>query len=138
MDALALRLKVARGRDATEQARLAALDFLAGFNLAPETLYKIELVLEETLVNLAWHAFVDDDEHDVHAEVHVEDAQVVLVFVDDGVAFDPTQAVDAKRADSIGEAVPGGLGLILVRKLAQSVNYERVEGRNRLTVRLQR
>jgi anti-sigma regulatory factor (Ser/Thr protein kinase) len=38
----------------------------------------------------------------------------------------------------LDDAVPGGLGLLLVRKCARSVTYQRVDGNNRLTVRVAR
>jgi anti-sigma regulatory factor (Ser/Thr protein kinase) len=37
---------------------------------------------------------------------------------------------------SIDIAVPGGLGLMLVRKFAQSMSYERTDGRNCLRIRI--
>ena len=41
-------------------------------------------------------------------------------------------------AESLEGARPGGLGLLLTRKAARGLHYERVDSRNRLTVQLAR
>jgi anti-sigma regulatory factor (Ser/Thr protein kinase) len=35
---------------------------------------------------------------------------------------------------SLDEAIPGGRGLMLVRSIAPGVDYERRDGRNRVTI----
>ncbi|MES2787179.1 MAG: ATP-binding protein [Pseudomonadota bacterium] len=136
MQAFALRQKVSRGRDESGAVREAILRFLADSGVDAATIFKVELVIEETFVNLAWHAFDDDLEHEVEIGIELDDSQLALVISDDGIAFDPTRAREPARPASLQEAVPGGLGLILVRKFAQSVAYARCGGRNRLTIRL--
>ena len=62
---------------------------------------------------------------------------MVLTFEDGGVAFDPVAVSDPELPGSIQEAKIGGLGLMLVRKAAADMRYERTpEGRNRLSVTL--
>ncbi|WP_048438751.1 ATP-binding protein [Caenimonas sp. SL110] len=134
MPAIALRQKVARGRDESGAVREAVLQFLNRSGVDSATVFKVELILEETFVNLAWHAFDDDLEHEVEIGIELDGSQLVIVISDDGVAFDPTQAPEPARPTSLHDAVPGGLGLILVRKFAQSVTYERRDARNRLTI----
>ena len=70
--------------------------------------------------------------------MQVDADDVVMRFEDDGVPFDPLQAEPPVVPTSIDDAVPGGLGLMLVRKCALSVTYQRVDGNNFLTVRVAR
>ena len=58
-----------------------------------------------------------------------------VVFTDDGVAFDPTREIAEPDVNApLAERKIGGLGMFMVKKLAKSVNYERRDGRNVLTV----
>jgi len=133
-----LSLSVPGHRQALEPARQAVIEFLAAFDLSPRTLFNVELVLEETLLNAMLHAFGDGAVHVIVLQVRLTADDVELTFEDDGLAFNPTQAAVAARPASIERARPGGLGLMLVRKLARSVAYERRDGLNSLLIRVAR
>jgi serine/threonine-protein kinase RsbW len=131
-----LRLALRNDPAVLEPARLAVLDFLAPLSLTAKVVYAIELVLEETLMNVVWHAYADHAPHTAQLTVSLEADAVVMVFEDEGIAFDPTQAPEAAAPTSLRDAQPGGLGLKLVRRMARSVGYQRLDGRNRLTITL--
>ena len=128
--------------DILEPCRRAVRDFLAPHGVGPQATYKIELVLEETLVNIISYAYAEPRGHTIDLSVEVEPAQVVIVFEDDGVEFDPRapQHLGAAPAAAvtIDSAPIGGRGLLLVRKAARLLDYRRAAGRNRLTVSVAR
>jgi anti-sigma regulatory factor (Ser/Thr protein kinase) len=129
-----LRLTLPNRADALETARLALLEFLAGHALSARTVYRLELVLEETLMNLLWHAYPQGGVHAIEVSAQVQPDAVVLTFSDDGLPFDPLHQPTAERPTSLASAVPGGLGLLLTRKAVGAAEYERVDGRNWLTL----
>lgn len=133
-----LRLTLANDREAFDATRRAVLDFLAPHAPGDQLLFNVELILEETLMNVIWHAFDDAAEHRIDVSVQIEPSQIVMDFEDDGIAFDPLQAPEPTLPTTLEEAVPGGLGLMLVRNFAQSVAYERRDARNRLTITVAR
>jgi anti-sigma regulatory factor (Ser/Thr protein kinase) len=133
-----LLLTLANDREAFDATRHAVLDFLAPYEPSEQALFNIELILEESLMNVIWHAFSDQAEHRIDLLVQVEPQEIVLRFEDDGIAFDPLQASEPVLPTSLDDAVPGGLGLMLVRKFAKSVAYERSGDRNRLTIAVAR
>lgn len=133
-----LRLTLVNHRDALDQARIQVLHWLERHAPTPRLVFSVELILEETLMNVIWHAHPDHAEHLIRLEMVVDAADVVMRFEDDGVPFDPLQAPAPIAPTSIDDAVPGGLGLLLVRKCARDVSYERRDGINRLTVRVAR
>lgn len=135
---LPLRLTLPNDESSIETARRAVLDRVAGCDLPPRALYRLELVIEEVLMNIVMHAFPQCGVHSIQFELEIEPDALVLCFEDDGLAFDPLLAPAPSVATSIGEAVPGGFGLFLTRKSARSLEYARVGGRNRLTVHLSR
>ncbi|MBK6471324.1 MAG: ATP-binding protein [Betaproteobacteria bacterium] len=133
-----LQLRVPAVRQALEPARLAVLRFLEPWALDARSLFNVELVLEETLINVSLHAFDDPGSHAVTLQVRVEPDTVLLQFEDAGRAFNPLLTAEPVRPASIADAQVGGLGLMLVRKLSRAVEYQRLEGRNRLTISVAR
>ena len=59
---------------------------------------------------------------------------VEIAFSDDGAPYDPLAHEDPDTSLPAEARPIGGLGIMMVRKMADSVRYERVNGRNRLVV----
>ncbi len=133
-----LKLRLPNRLSSVETARLALQEHLKPHALSPKTLYRLELVLEEALMNRVWHAWPQGGEHGIELELRVESDAVVLVLEDDGVAFDPTAAPTRPAPSSLAEARPGGLGLELSRKAVRSMRYERIGDRNHWQVDIAR
>jgi len=129
-----LHLRIANRVDALGPARLAVLGHLGDRVGSPQALYRIELVLEEALMNIVRHAFADDGAHTIDLRVSLTADEVLLQLEDDGIAFDPLPPRQAQWPASVAEARPGGLGLMLVQRFASSLAHQRVDGRNRLTI----
>jgi serine/threonine-protein kinase RsbW len=60
----------------------------------------------------------------------------VLVFRDDGQPFDPLARPDPPLDADIADRDVGGLGILIVRRLASHAGYSFVDGCNVLTVHL--
>jgi anti-sigma regulatory factor (Ser/Thr protein kinase) len=62
---------------------------------------------------------------------------VEVSFIDEGIAFNPLEApqIDAEEAVAIGKI--GGQGIVIVRKIADEIEYERKDGKNILRIRKQ-
>ena len=57
-----------------------------------------------------------------------------MTFVDDGKAYDPLTHTDPNTTLPASKRPIGGLGIMMVKKMSDSVTYERKDGRNCLTV----
>ena len=57
-----------------------------------------------------------------------------LTFFDSGVAYNPLQHTDPDTHAAIEDRPIGGLGLVVVKRLADRVTYARTDGRNALTI----
>lgn len=96
--------------------------------------FNVELAFEEIAVNIVNHGHPT---RDVELTLAFPPGAIVLTFEDDGVRFDPTEQDDPTLPDSIDDARVGGLGLMLVKKFAHTVAYERTAAeRNRLTLEI--
>ncbi|MBQ4174233.1 MAG: ATP-binding protein, partial [Prevotella sp.] len=58
-----------------------------------------------------------------------------FVISDWGKPFDPTSMEEVDTTLSVEERPIGGLGIHLVRQIMDSINYERIDGKNVLTLR---
>jgi serine/threonine-protein kinase RsbW len=119
-----------------EVAALIALgpeveDFLGRHGVAPQTVAKVLVVLEEAILNLINHATgLAGSPIDVRLEA--EPGRVVLLIEDVGDPFDPRSAPAPDPHRPLEERRAGGMGIQLVRSYAAEVQYERLPGRNRL------
>lgn len=92
----------------------------------------INLVLEEALSNIIFYAFEDTSEHTIDIFMALEQSQLEIRITDDGKAFDPT-AVQQPDINLPAEERPiGGLGIFLISKIMDVVEYCRDGDRNRL------
>lgn len=134
-----LRLSVPVSRAAVEPARQAIERHLAPLDLSARDQYRVDLLLEEVLMNAVLHAFGDAPQgHVVEVSVEAGADRIVLRFEDEGSAFDPTRAPARAPAATLDAAEPGGLGLPMLRRFADQLAYRREGARNHLTVTLQR
>jgi len=104
-------------------------------SLHSQTRYSCELVFDEIVTNIIKHAYGDDREHSIEVSVDFPDTSIVMHFEDDGIPFDPRDAPAVESPTSLLDAPIGARGLLLVRKVARSIDYMRTpRHRNRLTV----
>ena len=61
-----------------------------------------------------------------------------FVVSDEGMAFDPTAVKTPDLSQSVEDRPIGGLGIQLTRQMVDSLNYERIDGRNILTLRIKK
>ncbi len=134
----ALSLKLDNSRAALGPGQAALHDFLQRHGIGERGLYDAALVLEELFINIVSYGFSDAAPHQIGIVTRVSDNDIEITFDDDGRAFDPTAAAAPVLPDSIEEAKIGGLGIMLVRKAASAIHYQRLNGRNHLRVSIPR
>jgi serine/threonine-protein kinase RsbW len=102
--------------------------------------YNAELVFEEIVANIVGYGAIPGQELQIHVTLEDAGAALVLTFEDNGVAFDPCQrTAEPEPAKSLEEAQIGGFGLMLVRRAASALAYQRTAaGLNQVTVTLRR
>lgn len=101
--------------------------------LNPKFMPKIDLVVEEIFINIVKYAY-SDEVGDVDIEVKAIDDKVVISFEDTGVAFNPLEIEEADVTLPIEEREIGGLGIYMVRKIMDNVEYMHKENKNVLVI----
>lgn len=104
------------------------------FDLSPELVFNLNLVLEEAVSNVILYAYAKEEHQTISLTAQKKDNQLIFVLTDSGKEFDPTQAPDADITLSAEERPIGGLGIFLIRQIMNKVEYQRIEGRNVLTL----
>ena len=95
---------------------------------------QLRLAVEEAVVNVIDYAYPADTHGDIRITILSDKHQIKVVIADHGVPFDPTEKEKADTSLSAEERPIGGLGLLLVRELMDTINYERIQGQNTLTL----
>ena len=104
------------------------------FCIDMETTMSLNLALEEAVTNVILYAYPEGSDGLVDVEAIVHKDHLVFIISDSGKAFDPTAAPEADITLDVEDRPIGGLGIFLVRNIMDNVHYERVDGKNILTM----
>jgi anti-sigma regulatory factor (Ser/Thr protein kinase) len=121
-----------------ERAELARIaervdQFGAACGLSRDEIAQTQLVLDELVSNVIKYGYEDDGRHRIHVTVTVAPTLLTVTVDDDGAPFNPLEAPDPDLDLPIDERPVGGLGLFLVRSMADRLEYRREHGRNIVT-----
>ncbi len=96
---------------------------------------QLNLAMEEAIVNVMKYAYPAGTPGEIDIEAQANDVRLKFVISDSGIPFDPTAQKEVDTSLPVEDRPIGGLGIHLVRHLMDSINYERIEGKNVLTLR---
>jgi len=121
-------------------AEIAALgerlgEFAAVHQLTPNVLHDLNLALEEAVTNIISHGYSDHREHEILVCIRVESGAVIAELKDDARPFNPLTAPEADATKPLDERTAGGLGIHLMRKLMDGIEYQRLEDGNLLIMK---
>ena len=103
--------------------------------LSDKSILRINICLDELFTNIVSYGFEDDSEHVIKFAVRVEDNLLIIEIEDDGTPFNPLEKIDPDFPANVESAKIGGLGILIIRKLIDSIGYERKKGKNKLTMK---
>lgn len=116
-----------------EQFRKFVLEHATG--LPPEVTLKIDLILEELLLNVFNYAYGPEDSGTVELECGIVDGLgFVLRLRDSGKAFNPLAQPPPDVEAEIERRERGGLGILLVQKMSRTQHYRREDDSNVLEI----
>lgn len=104
-------------------------------NFDAATTMQMNLAMEEAVVNVMNYAYPEGTTGDIHIVAAANDKCLKFIISDNGIPFDPTMRKEVDTTLSAEERPIGGLGIHLVTQLMDSINYERKDNMNVLTLR---
>jgi anti-sigma regulatory factor (Ser/Thr protein kinase) len=129
-----LILQVRNTRDAIAPATQAAEAWLDLHQPSEEARNLLLLAIEEMVTNCIHYGYDDAGEHTIAIRLSVADRTLTMTVIDDGHPFDPLAAPPPDLSLDIEDRPIGGLGIHLLRNLADHVAYERRGHTNRFTL----
>ncbi len=122
----------------SEIERLARIvdDFGRRHQIEVQIIYTMKLALDEILTNIISYAYDDAKEHIIVIRLSLDQEKWTVEVEDDGRPFNPLNAPEPDTKQLLGERPIGGLGIHLVRKLIDELEYRRQNDRNILVMRL--
>ena len=105
-----------------ELSRFVA-DFLTHHGLSPSNAYDLDLILEELFTNVLKYGSGKDE---VLVGLTRDDSMITIAVreFDAAKAYDITRAPEPDLTRPIAERKVGGLGIHMVRQLAETIRYE--------------
>ena len=103
-------------------------------NLDQGLAMSLNLALEEAVTNVILYAYPKGSDGRVDVEAIISKDKLKFIISDSGKEFDPTAAPEADVTLGVEDRPIGGLGIYLVRKIMDSVSYERTDGKNVLSM----
>ena len=95
---------------------------------------KVRLAAEEVLVNVISYAYPDQSgDVTITTEHTIGRVGLQVEISDSGAPFDPLEKPDPDIDVPLEKREVGGLGIFLVKEIADNVSYRRKDGRNILT-----
>lgn len=105
-----------------------------GFN--DKEIYSLQLAADEAASNIIEHAYEGKSEGLIRITCDMQGDEIVITMHDDGKSFNPSNVKQPNLKANLSERQIGGLGLYLMRKLMDKVQYESTPGEgNLLTMR---
>ena len=96
---------------------------------------QIKVAVEEAVVNVMKYAYPRGQHGDVTIEAASNDVRLKFTIIDSGKPSDPTVQAEVDTSLSAMERNIGGLGIHIMRQNMDSINYERLNSLNVLTLR---
>jgi len=107
--------------------------FLQENRLRQELSFEVNLILEELFTNFV--KYNPEGQQDIEIELQKNGDELEIRLVDNDVhEFDPTEAPEVDISEKPEQRTPGGLGIHLVRKIADEIHYEHRDGASIITV----
>ncbi len=121
--------------------RLSALDTVFEFvhecmrhyRIAEKNDFSMKFIIEELFTNMVKYS--KPSRSDIFLKIERHDEQCSIIMSEDDVEmFDITKIPDADVTKPIEERTPGGLGIYLIRKMVDRLDYDYLNRRSQITI----
>lgn len=97
---------------------------------------QIDVAVDEIFANISSYAYGDETgEATISIDFDNDSSSVIIKFIDSGMKYNPLENRDPDVTLSADEREIGGLGIFLVKKTMDLVEYEYIDNKNVLTIK---
>ena len=130
-----LTLQIKASLSAVQSANETASQWLSERNAPPEVHYLANLAVEELVTNCIKYGYEDAGDHVIDIKLQISGNELALTVTDDGRPFNPLELPEPDIHLPIQDRPIGGLGIYLLRRMSDQMDYVRAAGRNSVTLR---
>ena len=123
--------------DLSELARVNELleEFGQANHFSSSLMFHLTLALEEILTNIIFYGYEGAGEQRIQVQLEFNDGEVSARIEDQAKAFNPLERESPDIHKPLEERTVGGLGIHIVRNIMDSVEYQRANDKNILTIK---
>ncbi|HEX7230457.1 MAG TPA: ATP-binding protein, partial [Candidatus Binatia bacterium] len=110
-------------------------EFAAAHEFTPNVRHDLNLALEEAVTNIISHGYSDHREHEIVVRIRIETGEIIAEVQDDARPFNPLTAPEADVTAPLDQRRAGGLGIHIMQKLMDGIEYRRLENGNLLILK---
>jgi serine/threonine-protein kinase RsbW len=92
--------------------------------LGEEAVYAVEMAVDEACTNIIEHAYGGEGRGDIECTCQINHEGLTVTLRDYGSPFDPSNVPEPNVNAALEDREEGGLGLYLIRKLMDEVDFE--------------
>lgn len=109
---------------------------LENINCPLKSKTQIDIAIDELFSNIAYYAYNPDiGKATIRFEVDESIPAVIVTFMDNGVPYNPLEKTDPDVNAKIDERAIGGLGIFMVKKSMDAIDYEYKDNKNILKIK---
>ena len=106
------------------------------YDCSPKIQMQLDIAVEELFVNIAHYAYSPKTGlATVRVKIVENPLSILIDFIDEGIQYNPLAKPDPDVTLSAEERNIGGLGIYLVKKSMDDIQYEYKDGKNILTIK---
>ncbi len=100
------------------------------FKLSEVDRHQVTLAVEEVCANLIIHSHASNPKEEIHLEVKELNKKIIVEITDKGDAFNLLDYKVPDLSQVIEEKRKGGIGILLVKKIMDEIEFESKNGKN--------
>ncbi len=108
-------------------------EYLESQNCSMRAQLELDIAVEELFVNIAQYAY-RPQEGPVTIQLDTEGDMISVIFIDGGIPYNPWEREDPDTTLPAEEREIGGLGVYMVKKSMDHVDYRYEDGKNILMI----
>jgi len=131
----ALEVKLTNKLSELDRLNQTLAEFGSQQGLATNVMRDLKLGLEEIFTNIISYGYTDNREHEIKVRLSAQPGEINAEVEDDGQPFNPLETPAPDTTQRLEERTVGGLGIHLVRKLMDGLEYRRQGDKNLLILK---
>lgn len=108
-------------------------DACTEWNIGEDLTNKLDMCAEEIFANVEFYAYPDRN-GDIEVKLQKSDDKIVVEFKDSGIEYNPLEKPDPDITLPPEERPLGGLGVFMVKEMADEISYNRKDNQNILNL----